>query len=135
MFAYLVSCGYVVLAVDHTYDAAVVEFHGGRPVTAAPREIPEGADPGKLETWDAVTERQRAVRTADVRFALDALDRLQAEENPDAENRALPAGLAGAPVCPGWACSATPWAARPLSRPCSPTHACGPDVPFDGSVP
>lgn len=91
----LASRGYVVLAVDHTYDAAVVEFPGGKLVHAQPVELPKGADLRKLVTWDAVTEPYRAARVADTRFALDALRQLHDGTNPDAEHRTLPQNLAG----------------------------------------
>lgn len=80
----LASHGYIVVTIDHTYEAAEVEFPGGRvavsrqPNTAA--AIPKAA----------------AVRVADTRFVLDALAALSSGLNPDAEHHPLPAGLAGA---------------------------------------
>jgi hypothetical protein len=58
----LASHGFAVVAVDHTYDAGEVEFPDGRVVT---RTVPPGAD-------DVVT----LVRTADIRFVVDQLTRL-----------------------------------------------------------
>jgi predicted dienelactone hydrolase len=75
----LASRGYVVAAIDHTFDAGVVEFPGGR-LEVSP------ATP-------ADTDLVRAVRTADARFVLDALATLAAGRNPDADHRALPHGL------------------------------------------
>lgn len=91
----LASREYVVVTVDHTYDAAVVEFPGGRLVPAREPEIPKGADLSDLATWDSLTVQERAVRAADIRFVLDTLHKLQAGENPDAEDKPLPQHLAG----------------------------------------
>lgn len=57
----LASRGYVVVTIDHTYDAAVVEFPDGR-----------------VETGPEVTDFAKAVevRVADVRFVLDQLPTL-----------------------------------------------------------
>jgi predicted dienelactone hydrolase len=80
MVAELASRGYVVVTVDHTYEAAAVEFPGGR---VAVQTLPP-------EPYAHVA---RATRTADVRFVLDALAELARGHNPDAGNRRLPAGL------------------------------------------
>ncbi|MFB8277676.1 alpha/beta hydrolase family protein [Nocardia colli] len=80
----LASHGYVVVSIAHTYDAQTVEFPGGRMVTSDAKP-----DPAFLAT-------SMDTRVADTRFVLDQLDRLQRGEHPDAENRTLPAGLAGA---------------------------------------
>jgi predicted dienelactone hydrolase len=81
----LVSRGYVVATIDHTYDASEVEFPDGRvEVSAVPPITPE------------VVEKVVAVRVADTRFVLDSLVALDAGRNPDAEQRPLPAGLRGA---------------------------------------
>ncbi|CAM4451380.1 hypothetical protein NONI108955_29665 [Nocardia ninae] len=80
----LASHGYVVVSISHTYDAKVVEFPGGRLLSSDAKP-----DPQYLATSiDA--------RVADTRFVLDQLTRLTQGANPDAENRALPAGLAAA---------------------------------------
>ncbi|MFC9439218.1 alpha/beta hydrolase family protein [Nocardia sp. NPDC057030] len=80
----LASHGFVVVSISHTYDAQAVEFPGGRMVTGDAKP-----DPAFLAT-------ALDTRVADTRFVLDQLDRLHRGEQPDAENRALPAGLAGA---------------------------------------
>ncbi|RJL24139.1 alpha/beta hydrolase family protein [Bailinhaonella thermotolerans] len=80
----LASRGYVVVTVDHTYEASAVEFPGGR---VAAQSIPRGGD---------TVERDRkmiAARVGDVRFVLDRLGDLAAGRNPDAGGRRLPAGL------------------------------------------
>ncbi|MGC0417108.1 alpha/beta hydrolase family protein [Embleya sp. AB8] len=79
----LASRGYLVVTIDHTYDAGVVEFPGGR-VAVPAHEVDDFA-------------KAVAVRTADTRFVLDRLGDLAAGRNPDAERAALPEGLAGAP--------------------------------------
>ncbi|WP_283137099.1 alpha/beta hydrolase family protein [Rhizohabitans arisaemae] len=60
----LASHGYVVVTVDHTYDASVVEFPGGR-----------------VERGPEVTDFAKAVtvRVADVRFVMDQLPKLDKE--------------------------------------------------------
>lgn len=60
----LASQGWIIVAVDHTYDAIVVEFPDGRLV---PSIVP--AKPG-LEFLELVLE----TRVADVKFVLDSLD-------------------------------------------------------------
>jgi predicted dienelactone hydrolase len=73
----LASRGFVVVGIDHTFDATV-EFPGGRIETR-----PAGFDP----------ERIMPFRLGDVRFVLDQLTRLAAGANPDAGRAALPRGL------------------------------------------
>jgi dienelactone hydrolase len=75
----LASHGFVVVMMDDTYEAAVVEFPNGRIVT--PR-----SDQGPVDS----------VRIADTRFVLDELARLHAGADPDAQHHALPKGLGGA---------------------------------------
>jgi predicted dienelactone hydrolase len=90
----LASHGYVVVTVDHTYDA-FVEFPDGRLTVPL-------YDPG-LTPWDFAR---------DIRFVLDRIDDLAAGCSPDAEHRPLPAGL-GAALDPhrigmfGWSKGAT----------------------------
>lgn len=90
----LASYGYVVAAVDHPYDAGIVEFPGGRLVRDK-----EGEDePEKsLAEYDRNrnTKQAVAVRVADIRFVIDALQNLQAGRNPDADGRPPPENLAG----------------------------------------
>lgn len=74
----LASRGYVVVTMDHTGEAPV-EFPDGR-VTS-------------LLVPDNGLEKAIAVRVADTRFVLGALERLAAGDNPDAERRRLPPGL------------------------------------------
>ncbi|GAA4985653.1 hypothetical protein [Kitasatospora paranensis] len=79
----LASRGYLVVAIDHTFESTAVEFPGGRV---------EKADPAVAT---ALPGRLVGIRVADTRFVLDRLADLDAGGNPDAEHRRLPAGLAG----------------------------------------
>jgi len=81
----LASRGFVVAAIDHTYDATEVEFPGHRLVL---RHQPPPT-PAVL----AVSTR---IRAADARFVLDGLTALNRGVNPDAGHRALPTGTMGA---------------------------------------
>lgn len=86
--AELASRGFIVVTVDHTYDAMAVEFPDGRVRTTSP------AFAG-LPT----AERTRAAladRVPDLSFVLDELARLARGDNPDAAGRPLPTGLARA---------------------------------------
>ncbi|MFG1819289.1 alpha/beta hydrolase family protein [Kribbella sp. NPDC049174] len=77
----LASRGYVVVTIDHTGEAPV--------------QFPDGSvAPVVLPTDDNKTAIQ--ARVADTRFVLDALADLAVGNNPDAEGRALPTGLADA---------------------------------------
>ncbi|MER6669074.1 lipase [Amycolatopsis japonica] len=74
----LASRGYAVVSLSHTYEAAAVEFPGGRVEQAPTREV----NPGTMKTAiDA--------RVADSRFVLDRLPLLAG----DTERHALPQGL------------------------------------------
>jgi platelet-activating factor acetylhydrolase isoform II len=79
----LASRGYVVVAIDHTYDSEVVEFPDGRV------EVPPSGS-GTVDLGNAIT-----TRVADTRFVLDQLVSLKSGQNPDVEHRPLPNGLAG----------------------------------------
>jgi predicted dienelactone hydrolase len=74
----LASHGYVVVTVDHTYDA-FTEFPGGR------LSVPDDDLP--TTPWDHVD---------DIRFVLDCVEGLAAGRNPDAGRRPMPAGLGAA---------------------------------------
>jgi hypothetical protein len=90
----LVSRGYVVVTIDHTYEASEVEFPGGQVIDS------------QLAAWSAQAEHNGtvlqllekivAVRVADVRSVLDDLTALDAGRNPGTGHRPLPQGLAGA---------------------------------------
>jgi predicted dienelactone hydrolase len=76
----LASRGYVVAAIDHTFDTAV-DFPDGRL---------EVQKPGLI-----IDDLLHEVRATDLSFVLDQLTALAAGHNPDAEHRRLPRGLAG----------------------------------------
>ncbi|BAJ32329.1 MULTISPECIES: lipase [Kitasatospora] len=80
----LASHGFLVVTVDHTYDAAAVAFPGGRVETAPPGGVGDYA-------------KALEVRTADIRFVLDRLAVLGAGGHPGDRRTPLPAGLPGAP--------------------------------------
>ncbi len=80
MVTELASRGYVVVTVDHTYEAAAVEFPGGR---VAVQTLPP----------EPYAHLARATRVADVQHVLDALQRLAHGHNPDADARRLPRDL------------------------------------------
>lgn len=73
----LASHGYVVVTIDHTYDAQHVEFPDGRIATHA---IPQREDPEEAER---LFERVLDVRVADTRFVLDSLRRLPLARSMD----------------------------------------------------
>ncbi|WP_405139675.1 alpha/beta hydrolase family protein [Nocardia sp. NBC_01388] len=79
----LASRGYVVVTIDHTYEASAVEFPGPRLVL---HQQADGFTP-ELRT------KYIDARLADTRFVLDSLTALNNGSNPDAEHRTLPAGL------------------------------------------
>ncbi len=83
----LASRGYVVVTTDYTYEAAEVEFPGGRVEVSRQPDNPNN---------DRAIVKAGAVRVADTRFVLDQLAAVNSGINPDAEHHPLPAGLAGA---------------------------------------
>ncbi|WP_283135856.1 alpha/beta hydrolase family protein [Rhizohabitans arisaemae] len=83
----LASHGYVVAAVDHTYDAAAVEFPGGRVETHAASTPPPDFD----KPDDPVAVKAVAARLADTRYVLDRLAALNRGHHVP-----VPGGLRGA---------------------------------------
>ncbi|MEV6974176.1 lipase [Kitasatospora sp. NPDC093806] len=81
----LASRGYVVVVLDHTFDAGEVVFPDGR--------LEVRNKPAVFAMTDAEIV---AYRAADTRFVLDQLTDLAAGGNPDAERRPLPSGLGAA---------------------------------------
>ncbi|WP_327003867.1 acetylhydrolase [Dactylosporangium sp. NBC_01737] len=77
----LASHGYVVVTVDHTYDAFTV--------------FPDGRLLEPLRDGDFFLGARDFA--ADIPFVLDCIEDLAAGRNPDAGHRPLPAGLRGAP--------------------------------------
>lgn len=81
----LASRGYVVVTIDHTYEAQIVEFPGGR--------LEVSRQPARPTDADFATALR--VRNDDTRFVLDELARLNAGGHPDAGHRQLPHGVSG----------------------------------------
>ncbi|WP_433235796.1 alpha/beta hydrolase family protein [Streptosporangium sp. CA-135522] len=84
----LASRGYLVVSVDHTYEADQVEFPGGRVERALP--LPRKLTPRIIAK---LLGKHSRARLADMRFVLDRLTGLNRERNPDAQATPLPAGL------------------------------------------
>ena len=79
----LASQGYVVAAMDHPYESEAVDLPDGRVVRD---RIPDSETPMYREAI--------AIRVADTRLVLDALDEIAAGGSPQAGGEPLPAGLA-----------------------------------------
>ncbi|MEU5012344.1 hydrolase [Streptomyces sp. NPDC021749] len=82
----LASRGYVVVTLDHTYEAPAVEFPGGR--VARSVMLAEVAKAQKSGRMTQLLRKVSAVRVADTRFVLDELGR-RGDASP------LPRGLRG----------------------------------------
>jgi dienelactone hydrolase len=74
----LASHGFLVAGIDDTHNSGQVEFPGGRVEVAQP--IPPGS-----------ADAETLVRTADARFVLDQLTRLNTGADPDVDHQRLPA--------------------------------------------
>ena len=94
----LASRGYIVVAMDHTYEASEVEFPGGRVIggTAFPADEQQLRQFLTHGDFAELAAKVVTARVADARFVIDALTALAAGHNLDAGHRTLPAGLAGA---------------------------------------
>lgn len=94
----LASRGYIVVTIDHPYEASEVEFPGGRVIdgSAFPSDEQQLRQLLKHGDFAELAKKIVAVRVADTRFVLDELAAAGAARNPDAGHRPLPAGLAGA---------------------------------------
>jgi len=90
----LASRGYVVVTIDHTYEASEVEFPGGRVIDS--QLAAWAAQAQQNGTVLALLKKIVAVRVADVRSVINNLTALDAGRNPSAGHRPLPQGLAGA---------------------------------------
>jgi hypothetical protein len=93
----LASRGFVVVTIDHPYDAIAVEFPNGEVVKARPLH-PSGSSKGMtpLRQWDTLVGPLLKVRVADVRFVLGVLAAIDSGHNPAVGGRPLPQHLAGA---------------------------------------
>jgi hypothetical protein len=94
----LASRGYIVVTIDHTYEASEVEFPGGRVIdgSALPLNQQQLRQVLRHGDFPALARKIVTTRVADTRFVLDQLAALGTGRNPDAEHRPLPQGLAGA---------------------------------------
>ncbi|MCL4250996.1 MAG: hypothetical protein KJ065_22795 [Anaerolineae bacterium] len=72
----LASHGYIVVGINHPYDVAAVELLDGRIAV-----FPADQIPFEIQANAAYVADRIAVRTADIVFALDQLERLYAEPN------------------------------------------------------
>jgi predicted dienelactone hydrolase len=88
----LASHGYLVVTIDHTYDAGAVEFPGGQVRMHAASSPPPDFD----RQDDPVATKAVAVRLADTRFVMDRLAALNRGQVVDAGGRPSPEGLRGA---------------------------------------
>jgi hypothetical protein len=90
----LASRGYIVVAIDHTYDASEVEFPSGRLADSVLlQRLKQAQHDGTVSQLLAKVVR---VRVADTRFVLGELPALDTGRDPGAGSPPLPAGLAGA---------------------------------------
>jgi dienelactone hydrolase len=85
----LASQGYVVVTIDHIYDADVVELPDGNVKFCA---VP----PPTADKDTPATTKEIESRVADVRFVLDQLAVINRGGNPGHEQWPLPSGLCGA---------------------------------------
>jgi predicted dienelactone hydrolase len=89
----LASRGYVVVTIDHTYDASEVEFPNGKVIDSQLNQAIVQAE--RTHTEQALAKKIFAVRVADVRYVVGALTALDTGREPDAGHQPLPRGLAG----------------------------------------
>lgn len=87
----LASRGYIVVTIDHTYDATAVQFPDGNVAKSVFPAVLAGGPP-----TSAFFRKVVRAREDDTRFVLDELGALDAGADPDAEHRPLPSGLRGA---------------------------------------
>jgi dienelactone hydrolase len=90
----LASRGYLVVTIDHTFDASEVEFPHGRVVDGILPELFTNVK--QPSDYEALAAKIFGVRVADTRFVLNQLAALDRGANPDADGRPLPAGVTGA---------------------------------------
>ena len=92
----LVSRGFVVVTIDHPYDAIAVEFPNLAIAKTEPLVAPTTTKSITYDVWYAMVRQLLDVRVADVRFVIDELSALDMGRNPDVERHRLPAHLPGA---------------------------------------
>jgi hypothetical protein len=117
----LASRGYVVIAIDHPYDASEVEFPSGRQVGSVPLQRLK-----KAEQDGAVPQllaKVVAVRVADTRVVAGELPSLDAGRDPAPGARRCRQAWQARSTCTGSACSGCPVAGSRPRRPCTRTAA------------
>jgi predicted dienelactone hydrolase len=72
----LASHGFVVVGIDHPYGSASTAFPDGRVVRAAVGDFLEGSTVEDVERSYSTVIRQLEIRSADARFVLDEIERL-----------------------------------------------------------
>lgn len=82
--------GYIVVTIDPTYEAGAVQFPGRVVDSTLLTWFQQAQQDGTMPEF---FEKLVGTRVADARFVLDELGALAAGHDPDAEHRALPAGL------------------------------------------
>lgn len=87
LLADLASRGFVVLALDHPFEAAVTELADGRVVAPLPRWLPDDPDQSRYMS------RQQTLRAADLRFVAARVGR-DGAFGPDLSARLDPARIA-----------------------------------------
>jgi predicted dienelactone hydrolase len=75
----LASHGFIVVGVNHTYNATVTVFADGRVVPAAPEAQPQPTD---IDEMRAAGEAMTEIHAADLAFVLDRLGQLDDETGP-----------------------------------------------------
>jgi predicted dienelactone hydrolase len=75
----LASHGFIVVGVNHTYNASVTVFADGRVAPAAPEAQPQPTD---MDTMRAAGETVTELHAADLAFVLDRLEALDDETGP-----------------------------------------------------
>jgi predicted dienelactone hydrolase len=76
----LASHGYIVIGIDHPYGSAFTTFPDGRTIPTALDKFLDYSSDEALQASIHVVEAQLRIRTADVRFTLDTLERLDQQD-------------------------------------------------------
>ena len=72
--------GFIVVGIDHPYGSVRTIFPDGRIIPTALDQFMDYSSDEKVDTCLCIVENQLRIRTADVRFVLDELDRLDAKD-------------------------------------------------------
>lgn len=88
----LVSWGYIVVTIDHTYDGIAVEFINGKVIL---NDQLSGPTPITLKDYDKYTAKLLAVRVADCRFVIDTLYDINKGQGKFKTNVKMPHSIIG----------------------------------------